>query len=275
MTGSNGAFSVMDTHTYAEEGPYTAQVTITDPNGISSPTISDAVTVADAALKVNNSGVYLQATQGIALNGVPVAQFNDANTTESASSFTATINWGDNTSPTTGVVSGAGGLFSVSGSHAYAVQGSYGVTVTIKDAGGSQVIASATATVAAPPIYTVAYFTDSNSSDPASSFAAVINWGDGTPTSNGTVTGSSGTFTVTAGHTYAEERQTPYPVSVTITGPGGPITVQSTAQVSDAPQVVAQAPQVPPQAQPPAAVVPKLSILMTSSGASIYSVRRP
>ena len=39
---------------------------------------------------------------------------------------------------------------------------------------------------------TVATFTD-NSGDPASDFAATINWGDGTTTS-GTVSGASGAF---------------------------------------------------------------------------------
>jgi hypothetical protein len=44
--------------------------------------------------------------------------------------------------------------------------------------------------------------------------AATIDWGDGTTTS-GRVTGSNGMFTVTGGHSYADEGS--FPLGVTIT----------------------------------------------------------
>ena len=69
---------------------------------------------------------------------------------------------------------------------------------------GQTRLTAATEGVALPGATTVATFTDSNTSDTPSSFAATINWGDGT-TTTGTVSGSNGTFTVAGGHTYADE----------------------------------------------------------------------
>ena len=49
VTGSNGAFTVNGSHTYAEEGTYTPVVTIDDAGG-STATDTGTTTVADAAL---------------------------------------------------------------------------------------------------------------------------------------------------------------------------------------------------------------------------------
>jgi hypothetical protein len=59
----------------------------------------------------------------------------------------------------------------------------------------------------------VATFTDGDSLTPAGDYTASINWGDGTTTS-GTVSGSSGSFTVSGGHTYASIGSFPLTVSV-------------------------------------------------------------
>jgi hypothetical protein len=50
---------------------------------------------------------------------------------------------------------------------------------------------------------TVATFTTPDLYDGAAAFAAVIAWGDGS-TSNGVITGSNGSFTITGSHTYAD-----------------------------------------------------------------------
>src|SRR4029077_16896298 len=55
---------------------------------------------------------------------------------------------------------------------------------------------------AVPANSQVATFSDSNNLDTAASFTASIDWGDGTTTA-GTVSGATGSFTVTGGpHTY-------------------------------------------------------------------------
>src|SRR5439155_7735011 len=45
---------------------------------------------------------------------------------------------------------------------------------------------------------------DPGSPDPASDFGATIDWGDGTTTA-GTISGSAGNYTISGGHTYADE----------------------------------------------------------------------
>ena len=55
--------------------------------------------------------------------------------------------------------------------------------------------------------------------EPASDYAATIDWGDGSPATPGTITSAGGTFIVTGTHTYgdiASATSTTYPVSVTV-----------------------------------------------------------
>jgi hypothetical protein len=81
---------------------------------------------------------------------------------------------------------------------------------------------------------TVATFTDPDTSATASEYTATIDWGDGT-TLAGTISGSGGSFTVSGGHTYAEEGT--HTVTVTITdtdNAANKATVTSTATVADA-----------------------------------------
>src|SRR5215470_18982433 len=60
------------------------------------------------------------ATEGTALPGnTDVASFTDDNLTDTAASFTATIDWGDNIT-TVGTVVGSAGNFTVEGGHTYA-----------------------------------------------------------------------------------------------------------------------------------------------------------
>lgn len=125
--------NVTATHTYGEEGTYTATTAVTD---IDSPsnTASDrsTATIADAPLSVSGKTMNsLPSFSG------PVASFTDANPTASASDFTATVNWGDGTSSDGTVTANTGGGFDVSGSHAYAQSDLYTVRVEIVDHGGS------------------------------------------------------------------------------------------------------------------------------------------
>ncbi len=63
-----------------------------------------------------------------------VATFNDTDAAATASDFTATINWGDASSTTAGIITeDASSVFHVSGTHTFAKSGSFPVTVTIKD----------------------------------------------------------------------------------------------------------------------------------------------
>src|SRR5204862_5155166 len=110
--------------------------------------------------------------------------------------------------------------FNVSGSHTYAEEGSYAVSVTVNDVGGGSASANGSATVAdavltaAGTSFTategagfsgvVATFTDANAGAPVSDFSATILWGDGT-SSAGAVSAANGGFQVSGSHTYADE----------------------------------------------------------------------
>src|SRR5207245_10930553 len=81
----------------------------------------------------------------------------------------------------------------------------------------------------------VGTFIDSDGNTNPALYTATINWGDGTGTSSGTVTGSGGTngVTVSGTHTYAEEGSFAVRVSITDTDTST-YTINSTALVADA-----------------------------------------
>jgi hypothetical protein len=94
-------------------------------------------------------GANFGATATVQVSGVKVAGFTDYDTTKTAADFTATINWGDGTTPGTGTVAANGsGGFDVTGTHTYAAPGVYAVGVQIADTGGNFASAAAAATVA-------------------------------------------------------------------------------------------------------------------------------
>jgi hypothetical protein len=99
------------------------------------------------------SAAPFDAIEGVAFSNRLVATFNAA--AIAASNFSATINWGDGSSSSTGaiVANGSGGAFNVQGGHTYAEEGSYDVRVKVTDltTGATQEVLS-TATVADAPL---------------------------------------------------------------------------------------------------------------------------
>ncbi len=207
VSGQNGSFTVTDDHVYDKTGSYPVSVIIADGNGWNA-TASTAATITASPLDVTG-GFDLGSLQKQS-SSLTLATFTSGNPNLTAANFTATIDWGDGSGALPATVSDSGdGVFSVSGSHTYAQDGSYTATITIT--GTDEATVSTTSTVTVGDIYaglqsnlTVASFTDSDASVPASHFTATINWGDGTQ-SNGTVTGGNGTFTVQGTHTYAQD----------------------------------------------------------------------
>lgn len=126
---SNGIFSVVGKHTYAEEGSYTITVSVSDGGGHTAQANGTA-TVADAAIKVNAPSVNISGLN-VTLNGT----FTDGDPGGTLSDYTASINWGDGTT-TSGTIGKTSG-FTVSGSHTYTKHRTYFVKVTVTDAGGS------------------------------------------------------------------------------------------------------------------------------------------
>ena len=130
---TGGPFTVSGTHTYAEEGSYTVTTTVTDVDTPSNmATATSTATVADALISAKCAAVALS---GSSFSGA-TASLSDANLGGSTADFTASINWGDSSS-SAGTVSGSGGSYTVSGSHTYSSTGSFTITTSIADVGGS------------------------------------------------------------------------------------------------------------------------------------------
>jgi hypothetical protein len=136
---TGGPFSVKGTHTYSEEGTYTVTVKITDSDtSFNSAIATSTATVGDAAL----AATCRSATLPVSFTGLAVANLADANPSGVASDFSAVIDWGDASSSAGTVTGPTGGPFVVSGSHTYATTGTFTVTITVMDDGGSTASAS-------------------------------------------------------------------------------------------------------------------------------------
>src|SRR5581483_1953226 len=182
-------------------------------------TATDTATVTERDA-LSGTPLTFHARAGVSFS-TTVATFSDTLTATPASDFTATIDWGDATT-SAGVVSGGSGAFQVSGTHTYAATGNYPVMVTLSDDAPGTATAtttstavinnsnlSVTATNFSAAEYTsftgsVGSFTDVDTTKTAADFTATIDWGDGV-TSSATVSGGSGSFTLSGPHTYADE----------------------------------------------------------------------
>jgi len=121
-----------------DDGVYQVGLKVSD--GFLSDTISTQVTVNNVA-PVVTAGAGATIGEGDSFSLAP-AGFTDVGVLDT---HTASINWGDGSSPQAGAVIEAGGNGSVNGSHSYAAAGSYTVTVTVTDDDGG--IGSDTLTV--------------------------------------------------------------------------------------------------------------------------------
>jgi hypothetical protein len=258
----NGGFDVNGSHTYTIDtqhepgfpfggwGPFDSgqgwfdnqffviTVTIQDNLNKASAAVESLAKVSPAPPAINVTGKNVQATSGVSFNGV-VATFTSTDTKATASTFTATIDWGDGSQSSGVVTADPNGGFDVTGAHTYTSSdgsnswwgwgnpfdfgGQYfvikvGITDNqTQDQGQSRSLAivapvapnlvvtaqSIQATAGQQFSGVVATFTDVNSSATAGSFTATIDWGDGS-ISDGTITADpKGGFDVSGSHTYA------------------------------------------------------------------------
>jgi hypothetical protein len=214
IVANGDGFDVMGTHTYAREGVHKVTVKIKDVDG-STATATGTARVADAPLTALGSSIT--ASEGIALMAT-VATFTDGNPAAPASNFTAMIRWGDGSSSPGTVLAKGGGKFAVQGTHTYAREGSYAVTVKVQDQGGSKASAGTTiniqdAALAAhgvsfmamldrPYAGVVATFTDADGFSKAGTFSATIDWGNGKTSAATIKADPSGGFDVVGNNTY-------------------------------------------------------------------------
>ena len=233
----SGTFTVKGDHTYVEESSldhagfadgYHVLVTISHETS-SDTVVTSKATVSDPSVVA--SAVDFSATEGLAFTGQAVATFTDPGGAEALGDYSATIDWGDGSTPTSGVISVLSGTFTVQGDHTYAEDSSlvhagfadgYHVLVTISHESSCNTVVTAKATVSDPPVVgsavdfsateglaftgqVVATFTDPGGADALGEYSATIDWGDGSTPTSGSISVLSGTFTVMGDHTYAEE----------------------------------------------------------------------
>ena len=137
-------WNVTAAHTYAEEKTYAYNVTITDDDGAAT-TITGSAIIADAALTAVGTSTLAENT-GVPFTAV-IGTFTDANPTAPISDFTATIDWGDGSPNSIGIITQPGGVgttFDVTGTHTYAKSGTYDPIIVVKDVGGSEVTLTTT-----------------------------------------------------------------------------------------------------------------------------------
>ena len=230
-------FQVRGTHTYAEESaaehagssPY--QITITIHHLTSTPqSVTSTATVSER--NVNATGDQaLRPVEGADTGSVLVATFTDPGGPESIGDYSADIDWGDGTGTQVdaGVITLNGSTFEVRSNHTYAEESAadhpgsndYQISVTIHHESSTAQTVVSTAHVTDPSVtpiggfafvategvpsavQTVATFTDPGGAEPLGDYSALIDWGDGTAPSAGTITFATGVYTVQGGHTYA------------------------------------------------------------------------
>lgn len=116
--------------------------------GAGEPTINytntQTVNVVKPATPPSGTSTTIAGTAGQALNNVVVATFTDPDLDNITSAYVASINWGDATAVSPGMIMPLGMLtpggpysYEITGSHTYAASGTYTVAVTLTDQGTS------------------------------------------------------------------------------------------------------------------------------------------
>jgi N-acetylneuraminic acid mutarotase len=237
-----GAFNINGSHTYTNQGAYQVKVTVNDVDGSTLSLTGSATVVIPPPHVV---ACVFNSVEGALFKG-QLATFTDDSPNVSASSFSATINWGDGTTTTGNVVANGSGGFNVTGNHLYAEEGLYATTVTVSVASGGSVSAIGTALVADAPLTatgynltskttnfsdTVATFTDADPAGTTSDYTAGIVWGDG-KSSSGTIIPFGSGWKVVGTHSYLKKGR--YVVTVNIKDAGG-ATASATTNVNVGP----------------------------------------
>jgi hypothetical protein len=146
--GAPNPYVVTDSHTYAEEGTDTTTVKVIDKSlPLNVASASSTATIADAPLSPTATQPSIPNATTNKSFTAEVATFTDDNPTAPLTDYTtspggAVITWGDGSSPSAGTVTQPGGLgtvFEVSGTHTYAANGTYTISVKVTDVGLSTV----------------------------------------------------------------------------------------------------------------------------------------
>jgi RHS repeat-associated protein len=186
LSGDNSGFT----------GPINVQTGTLDlegPLGVTPTTASGATVIGPYAQGTINPstiqvtpGAEVDAVQGIPTDSVPLATFTDSSGNTNPSAYSVLINWGDGspTDVTTGEVTSdpkTAGVFDVTSSgYEYAKHGTYNISVTVADTGGSQAAADTTAVVsdATPTITSCTGDVDAADNNTTATLSVVADYGD-------------------------------------------------------------------------------------------------
>ena len=254
-------------HAYPVHGSYALSLSV---QGASSGGVGGGLVVVNAPIvtpPVLTPGFPIATAEGTALAGLTVATFTDVTPGVTAASYHATIDWGDGSPTSTGIVTDgfAPGTFALGGTHTYDEAGAYALVITVDSPAGGHAATMSSAIVADAPLWAVTgiaataaqdvplvsvplgSFVDANRRANPRDFAATIDWGDGTPPAAGVVSVVGGTaagtrFDVAGGHLYAAPGT--FAVTVRVDDSGGSTTSIST-QATVRPSLIALAPGSP------------------------------
>jgi hypothetical protein len=99
---------------------------------------------------VGTGGFIVTQTLGLPIRTQTVATFTDPGGPEALADYSASINWGDNTTPSSGTISlPVNGVFTIQGNHPYTQVGTYPITVTIHHDSASDIMVTGTGLVSA------------------------------------------------------------------------------------------------------------------------------
>jgi hypothetical protein len=256
-----GNFTVVGSHTYSEGGRQPITITLHHDSLSPDPAVLASANVTVPPVTPTGSYTFTAAENSLSANQ-PVATFTDPAGPHALSEYTATIDWGDGSTASAGTISlnANTGVFTVSGRHTYAEEGSYPLTVVVDHTLAPVSTAVSTAKVADPAVVatggatlvasefrlfgpqTLAVFTDPAGNESVSDYSATINWGDGTSSPGTIVLNANGTaFSVLGSHTFSHlASQT---VSIAIHHDAAPdAIVQSTVNVGLPPIVLTTSP---------------------------------
>lgn len=221
-----------------------------------------------AALLSSSNGCTFTGIEGISTGIVLIGSFTSADQSATKDTYTMcggsiVVNWGDGSPPQQ---LGAGNLtqrgmensivWEISAPHTYAEEGVYAVTINVTAADGGFTVISSSAIIDdanLSPLSSMPYigntgievsfsdsFVDTNINGTISDFSGVIDWGDGSPISLGTITQPEGVgtqFIISGIHTYAKPNV--YNVKVNVVDVGGSIiTFSSGMTITDLPVVI-------------------------------------
>ena len=263
VSGGSGNFTVSGSHTYTQNGQDAISVTVTeDPNN---PEATAFANVGSTALigvaPVSGASIFIAENAAIVPANTRLATFSDSNNSDTAASFTASIDWGDGTT-TAGTVTGAAGSFTVSGgAHTYTgafdeesgdivtttltrtsdnttatetanvfISDSDNFTLTASNVSGSQGTALNNVRVAT---FTDTYTGHADGSD----FVATIDWGDGKHPTQRTIRGTGGMISIDGSHTYTDGGSDT--ITVSVADPGGTAFAQGTSTATIAARTLA------------------------------------